>query len=377
MRVLVTTWAWPSHCFPLVPVAWALAAAGHDVRVAVQPGGAGLLRRTGLVGCEVGREVDFPGLFRRMAAGLAADGRREALAARAEVTASTLDGLVALAGHWRPDLVLFSPAAQAGPLLAALLGVPAVRHLLGPDFGYHAGGSGASAREPLSGVLDRYGLGEVDLLGTLTLDPCPAALRVPADYRRQAVRYVPFNGNVLEPDWVREPAPRPRICVTWGGTVPRLGEAAVGVPQVVDAVRGIAAEVVVGDVTGDVVPGGAGVRVADSPPLQLVLPGCDLLVSQGGAGTVLTALHAGIPHLVVPQIADQGFNAELLTRSGAGRCLVPESCHPDALREVAGELLAHESYRSAAARHGAEMAAQPSPAEVVGVLEELTGSGSR
>lgn len=379
MRVLVTTWAWPSHYHPLVPVSWALVAAGHEVRVATQPGGGEALRRPGLVLHEIGDPVDFPALFGRMAAGLAGKngpgGAQDALAARAEVNGALLDELVPLAGRLRPDLVLHNPATQAGPLLAALLGVPAVRVLPGPDFGYRAKGSGLDAGAALTAVRARHGLSEVDLSGTLTLDPCPAALRVEAAYRRQPMRHVPFTGHVTAPVLPERPAGGPRVCVTWGATVPTLGAAAPALEPVVDALAELAGEVVVGDVTAEPglsAPDERGVRVAGAVPLPVLLPECDLLVSQGGAGTVLAALLAGIPHLIVPQIADQGFNAELVERAGAGRALPASDCDPAQLRRLAGELLADQSYRAAARRAGAEMTQLPSPAEVVGVLAELT-----
>jgi len=64
MKVLFTTWAWPSHFFPLVPLAWALRAAGHEVRVASGPELAGTIRASGLPAVSVGTPVDFAGEFR-------------------------------------------------------------------------------------------------------------------------------------------------------------------------------------------------------------------------------------------------------------------------------------------------------------------------
>ena len=37
MRILFTTFAWPSHYFAQVPLAWACRAAGHEVRMTSQP----------------------------------------------------------------------------------------------------------------------------------------------------------------------------------------------------------------------------------------------------------------------------------------------------------------------------------------------------
>ncbi len=64
MRVLFTTFAWPSHYFPMVPLAWACRAAGHEVRMASQPELADLMRRSGLPYVTVGRDVDIVGRHR-------------------------------------------------------------------------------------------------------------------------------------------------------------------------------------------------------------------------------------------------------------------------------------------------------------------------
>uniref|UniRef100_J1RV42 Protein IroB n=1 Tax=Streptomyces auratus AGR0001 TaxID=1160718 RepID=J1RV42_9ACTN len=48
MRLLFTTWAWPSHLYALVTQAWACRAAGHEVLVASQPALAAEIGRCGL-----------------------------------------------------------------------------------------------------------------------------------------------------------------------------------------------------------------------------------------------------------------------------------------------------------------------------------------
>src|SRR5262245_47355088 len=58
MRVLFTTFAWPSHYFPMVPLAWALRAAGHDVRMTSQPELLPTMRDSGLLATAVGRDLD-------------------------------------------------------------------------------------------------------------------------------------------------------------------------------------------------------------------------------------------------------------------------------------------------------------------------------
>src|SRR5688500_2073889 len=65
MRVLFTTWAWPSHYFPLVPLAWALRSAGHEVLMTSQPDLLPPMRASGLPAVAVGRCVDAAAAHRK------------------------------------------------------------------------------------------------------------------------------------------------------------------------------------------------------------------------------------------------------------------------------------------------------------------------
>ncbi|MBK6792237.1 MAG: hypothetical protein IPG80_06755 [Anaerolineales bacterium] len=45
----------------------------------------------------------------------------------------------------------------------------------------------------------------------------------------------------------------------------------------------------------------------ESTPHDWLLPKCKMLIRHGGAGTISAGLHAGIPQMVVPFMADQPF----------------------------------------------------------------------
>jgi UDP:flavonoid glycosyltransferase YjiC (YdhE family) len=81
-----------------------------------------------------------------------------------------------------------------------------------------------------------------------------------------------------------------------------------------------------------------------------VLPLVDLIVHHGGTGTVLGALEAGLPQLLLPQGADQFFNAEMLTTAGAVRALPNEAQQPGAIGEAVQALLGDCPERQAAAQ---------------------------
>jgi UDP:flavonoid glycosyltransferase YjiC (YdhE family) len=105
-------------------------------------------------------------------------------------------------------------------------------------------------------------------------------------------------------------------------------------------------------------------------PLSHVLAASDLLVSHGGQGTTLTALHAGVPQLVLPQFDDHFDNADAVVKAGAGLRLLPDEITPGLVARHCLDLLQAPEYGRAAADVAAEIAAEPSAVEVVGVLAE-------
>jgi UDP:flavonoid glycosyltransferase YjiC (YdhE family) len=82
-------------------------------------------------------------------------------------------------------------------------------------------------------------------------------------------------------------------------------------------------------VGGAVDPAGLGpqpahVHVERNVPQSLLLPRCDLVVCQGGSGTVVAALAHGLPLVVIPPGVDQPANAERVAALGMGRSVGPE-----------------------------------------------------
>ncbi|MEE2043098.1 activator-dependent family glycosyltransferase, partial [Nocardiopsis tropica] len=59
MRVLIVSQAEKTHLLGLIPQAWALRAAGHEVRAASQPALVPTIARTGLPAVSVGRDHLF------------------------------------------------------------------------------------------------------------------------------------------------------------------------------------------------------------------------------------------------------------------------------------------------------------------------------
>ena len=109
-------------------------------------------------------------------------------------------------------------------------------------------------------------------------------------------------------------------------------------------------------------------------PQAQVLPAMDLVVTHGGAGTMLVSFACGLPLLVLPQGADQYANAEGVVGAGAGLALTPAELSPGTVASRVGALLDDARYREAAGRIRAEIEAMPEAAVAVATLESLTAS---
>ncbi|MEU3465893.1 nucleotide disphospho-sugar-binding domain-containing protein [Streptomyces sp. NPDC006733] len=382
MRVLFTTWAWPSHLYALVPMAWAFRSAGHEVLVATQPGLREEVVRTGLQGTSVGYDVDGVGMVRGYILPSETDGPPISSAPHASRgpralqmflahAESMTEDLVGLAKEWRPDLVVFEPTALAGPIAAASVGVPAVRLLYGTDLMLRAQQMLPDAIAPLAA---RFGVAGPDPFGAVTVDPTPTGLQVPGEYRRLPLRYVPFNGPGERPEPLPERRDRPRVLVTWGHTMARLDPRRFLAGEVARALAGLDVEVVLA-VAGEqrtlLGPLAPGVRIEVDAPLHQLLPECDLVVAHGGAGTVLTSLLHGVPMLLIPQLPDHAGHAARVLAAGAGEVLTRDEATAERIRSEVSRLVADGPERAAAAALRAEMLAQPTPSEVAAQLEEL------
>ena len=400
MRLLFT--ATRPHLFPIVPLAWACRAAGHDVRVAGAPGAADDMVRTGLPAVVVGRAPVRPERARSAfltticvqdpwPAGWPA--RRHLLDARQrehladlgdEVVAaadSVADDLVAFSRFWRPDVVVHDTDGHAGAVAAAVLGVPAVRHLTGPASAARLESCGDRPLPSYTRMFERFGV-EATTRAALTVDPTPPTMRcAPADDPWLPVRHVPYNGSGEEPSWSAEPRRRPRICVTWGHTMARALSGAAAGPylQVIEAISSLDVDVLLVATRDQLSMLGAlpdAVRVARSVPLHLVLPRCDAIVQQGGDGTTLTAAASGVPQLVVSRRPDAELAACGLADAGAGIHLRYQELRAnhhgcDLVQEAVDNLLVDIAYREAAQRLREEIAAHPPPAAIVPALTSL------
>ncbi|MGQ0838784.1 nucleotide disphospho-sugar-binding domain-containing protein [Actinokineospora sp.] len=380
MRLLFTTAPLRGQFFPLVPLAWAARALGHEVLVATTDNLVPTVLRSGLPAVSWGPAVDFVDLVADTVHNTVANntggsrGERNFAHGRAfgAMAGACLAGARSLVVKWRPDLLVCERAEYAGPIAARENDVPSVQYQWGVA---------PLAEYPLAVAAEL-----ADELGGAALpDPIevlnawPPGMRLPHAVDHHGLRAVAYNGDALVPSWVLEPRTAPRVCVSFGTVAPRMAglPAIQTLPAVLDGLARLGVEPVVAmedeAAAGLPAPARAGARFGRLPLAQ-VLPTCDLVVNHGGQGTVLTALAAGCPQLVLPQFDDQFDNADAVRRAGAGMSLTPDEATAAAVVDRCAALLENAAPTVAAAgRVAEELAALPSPVEVVDQLEKWVG----
>jgi UDP:flavonoid glycosyltransferase YjiC (YdhE family) len=371
MRILLVTSALASHYFAMAPFGWAARVRGHEVCVATTPDLIPVVRDSGLPAVAVGSTVDFSARYRD------SGGSGDPKALFGLVASAMVDDLVAFGRSWRPDLVVWEPTTFAAPVAAAVVGVPAVRYLWGPDIV----GRGSSGRDRLPpavrALFERYDVDVDALPDWWTIDPCPPSVQL-AGPLWTSVQYVPYsNQNRVATDLLR-PAGRPRVLVTLGVSVTGLvGMRAFLPPIVLRALSDMDVEVIVAlppeqrDLLGEL-PSNA--RVVSGCPLESVVPTCSLVVHHGGAGSLLTAARFGVPQLMLTQMPDLGFYAGRLAATGAGTHIRGDEVTEDAVAAAVRSSLSSADVRSAADRLRAEALDQPTPAGLAARLDQFVST---
>jgi L-rhodinosyltransferase/glycosyltransferase len=397
---------------PVVPLAWALRNAGHEVRVALHRDALSLATEAGLNAVPVGSGDHLaeivaanpdPTKLPRMTGSMAVD--FDAGPARLQAQwmlyvqmltgyRPVVDDLVELARRWRPDLVLWDPLCVPAAVAAEVTGAAHARFLWGQDnIGWLRGkqlelaaaSPGRPRRDPVEALmrpmLSAYDLtySEDLLLGQWTVDPVPEAMRLPAGPRYVPMRWVPYNGAAAVPAWLDEPPRRPRVALTLGVARGRqlFEESGVSFDEVVDAITGLGAEVVAtGPPAG--ARGGEYVRLIDYLPLNLLLPTCSVVIHHGGAGSFAAAVEHRVPQLVtaVPFWSESEVAGHVEKR-GAGLGLDVSDFSADALADRLGRILREPSFADGADQLAREAARAPGPVEFVPILEELTARHRR
>lgn len=123
--------------------------------------------------------------------------------------------------------------------------------------------------------------------------------------------------------------------------------------------------------SGGQAPTGRNVHAAPWVDHGELLPRCAAVVTTGGAGTVMAALCAGVPLVVVPTLWDKPDNARRVVEAGVGVRIPPHRCTPRRLRAAVERVLSDERIRRNTRAVARELAAAPGPAGAADALETL------
>jgi MGT family glycosyltransferase len=118
-------------------------------------------------------------------------------------------------------------------------------------------------------------------------------------------------------------------------------------------------------------PAATNVHVADWLSHDVLLPRCAAIVTTGGMGTVIAALRAGVPLVVVPTGWDKPVNARRVVAAGVGVHLSPRRCTPERVRAAVEQVLGDPRYRRNARRAADLLAAAPGPAGAAELIERV------
>lgn len=386
MRVLFCTTGGLGHLLPLRPLATALRSRGHHVAWVTAPDALPRLEGEGFELFAAGPTFEASRRQFRAAHADAAHFAGEQLSAYtfprlfgAVLGPAMLGGVEQAARGWRPDFVVHEPAALAVPLVCQQLGLRHVAH------GYGL----RPPREYLEDAMNFFGPlwrargleppADGGLYRHLYLDIAPTCLQPSTEsvdgavFRFNAYRPADTVPSALPAELqaaLRGPAAqRPRIYVTFGTVFNRS-------PALVVATRSAAqlggTVIVTIGADGDLprfADLGAGVHVHRFVGQAALLPHCDVVVSHGGAGTVLGAAAHGVRHLVLPQAADHFRNARALSSVSAGCAIDPARQTVEAVKSSLSAMLEERTLHAGARALALDMAHLPDAAAAAAKLE--------
>lgn len=374
MRVLFTSVPAYGHVLPLLPLARAAQAAGMEVAVSTAAAFADVVAPLPLLAAGPA----FPALaeetYRRTQAPPVTQFDPTAFGELFGAVRIDLTYLQALAvgREWGPDLIIAEREDFVGPMVAAALGVPWARFLLGVDLPAEVTAAiTARARQ-------RWTAAGLDVSAPVaTIDPWPVALQ-PAEWRPAADRIVirpephtsgeqPRVAQSCADIGTASTGARSKVLVTTG----TIADDAATVAAVVDALACLDVDVVVTGRHGQPWPLDADssrVQQVGFTPLARLLDGVDAAVVAGGAGTVVGALARGVPLVVHPLVFDQRVNAERAAAVGAAVIAGDPGQVPAAVHQI----LTDPSVREAARVLAGQIAAMNPPDQAWRRLAQMT-----
>lgn len=375
MRILVTFVGGVGHLMPLLPLARAARAAGHEVAVAGSGGLVPRIEEAGFAAYATSppphhsgapatrdltsvRVMDERATEVEFAENFATKGARR--------MASAVPGVI---DDFRPDVVVRDETDLGTTIAAELVDLPVVTHLVLA--------SGLLVRPELvaprlDAVRAEHGLPPDPDLVRLTSGPvlsttAPSFLSPDATLPLAPLHY--RSGVAPRP---RTPSDRPRVYATLG-TIFNKGSGDL-FERLVAGLGTLDADVLL-TVGHDLDPRDVGrapehVRVERFVPHDEAVGGADVVVHHGGSGSLMAALAHGLPSVLLPLGADQPHNARRARELGVAAALDAASATPAAIGLAVGRALADASMRQRCEVVAAELRALPGVGCAVAALHD-------
>ncbi len=390
VRVLFTLLPARGSLQPLLPVAAALQARGHDVALCSAPRLRGEVQAHGLPFLPAGLDwhVSDPGyidVLCQAAGGLAfpeltGEQRFAWVTANLFIGAAArrmLPDLAGLARAWSADIIVRESLEFAGCTAAEALGLPHASIAAAAD-------SALDRRRELAGPLaplrDQAGLPpdpdgqmpfrHLHLCFTPPRFDGPDA-RFPPTARFFAHHSTPAPGDE-PPPWLDDLAGRPTVLVSTGTVfhrTPGLHEAVLA--ALADEPLNLLIALGFDQDPSRLGPLPSHVRVQPTLPQAALLPRCALLVCHGGFNSVKEALAQGVPLVILPIAGDQPYCARRCQALGVARVIGPAQRHPQAIRTAVRAVLGDPAYRDRARRMRDDIHVLPPAAAAAEALERL------
>lgn len=418
MRILFTAWSFPGHINPTVALARGLAERGHEIAFSTGERAKAVMERQGFA------HFPFQYLDEEKVYATVFSPKSRAMLSRAAVLRdwllTTLPDQVkdqqCVLANWKPDIIVSDITMWGAPLvLYEVTGIPCAicsyapgcmipspnlppwgvglpsphnwwTRLLCRTANLITEKSVGSFRRLGNEMRAKFGLAPLEIpiheyLGTMPLYLVPSVPEL--DYNRSdlppSVHYIgPLIWNETKraapPEWMttlsRE---RPWVHVSEGTMhvyKPFLLQAAASglanLPMEVIMTAGGSrdpAELPLGELAPNV-------RVEYWIPHTELFQRTDVVITTGGAGTILTALEAGIPLVIVPTEWDKPDNAQRVVEAGAAIRISPRSCSPQRLRAAVEQILSDPKYRDNAKRLGQILKRVNGPRRGAELIEE-------
>ncbi len=361
MRMLFSCLPGYGSLHPLLLLALASQKAGHEVAFATGDVRRSTLENLGLSFYAVGSR--FRG-FLSMA---------EMTGIRVEVV---LPELLDICETWHPDIVVRGHINFAACLAAEEMGIP---HAVMEDW---ASGIPDSFKdrvgEPLKNWRHIRGLPPDPALEMLhrylVLVPFPPSLRdpgapLPLTSRRMKPLIFNESGDEKLPEWINSLPPLPVVHATLGTVLDRPDLLRIIIEGLADEQVNLI--LVTGRGHDPTVLGALpkNARVAEYIPHTKLLPRCHAIISHAGAGTLIAAVDARLPMVLIPLSGDAPSNAARAVAAGLGQMILPSDLTSQAIRHATLEVLRDPSYRQNLESVHKEIESLPSVDQAVTWLE--------